>query len=159
MDGKPDDGDEPGGSATAVDSCSIERTLDLVGDRWTLLILRDIFRGVRRFSQLHGDLGVAKNLLADRLQRLVDADIVHKVAYNERPLRHEYRLTQRGAELSPALVALMSWGDRWCTDGEPPTVLVHDRCDTPLEQLLMCPTCREHVAPSHIRSRTTGQPA
>ena len=142
-------------SATDAERCSIERTLDIVGDRWTLLILRDIFRGVRRFSQLHADLGIAKNLLADRLQRLVEADIVHKVEYHERPPRYEYRLTPRGQELSPALVALMSWGDRWCTDGEPPTVLVHDRCDTALEQRLMCPSCDEHVAPTHIRSRQT----
>lgn len=141
---------------SAGESCSIERTLDIIGDRWTLLILRDIFRGVRRFSQLHDDLGIAKNLLADRLNRLVEADVVHKVEYNERPPRFEYRLTARGQELSPALVALMSWGDRWCTDGEPPTVLVHDKCDTPLEQLLLCPMCGEHVEPTHIRSRTSG---
>jgi len=140
-------------------NCSIEGTLDIIGDRWTLLILRDIFRGVRRFSQLHDDLGIAKNLLADRLSRLVDADVVRKVGYNERPPRYEYRLTPRGLELSPALVALMSWGDRWCTEGEPPTVLVHDRCETPLEQLLLCPTCSEHVEPTHIRSRTSGLPA
>ena len=127
--------------------------LDVVGDRWTLLILRDIFRGVRRFSQLHDDLGIAKNLLAERLGRLVDDDIVHKVAYCDRPPRYEYRLTQRGQELSPTLVALMSWGDRWCNDGEPPTVLVHDRCDTPLEQMVLCPACDETVDAIHIRSR------
>jgi len=102
--------------------CSIEATLDLVGDRWTLLVLRDIFRGVHRFSQIQDDLGIAKNLLADRLNRLVEHDVLHKVQYQERPPRYEYRLTAKGIDLSPALVALMGWGDRWASDGEPPTV-------------------------------------
>ncbi len=92
---------------------SITRTLDLVGDRWTLLILRGTFRGLHRFSELHDDLGIAKNLLSDRLTRLVDAGILAKVPYQERPVRHEYRLTEKGRELSPALIALMQWGDRW----------------------------------------------
>lgn len=133
--------------------CSIQATLDLVGDRWTLLILRDIFRGVHRFSQIAEDLGIAKNLLADRLTRLVDHGILHKVPYQERPLRHEYRLTPKGMDLSPALVALMGWGDRWASGGEPPTVLIHDSCGTALEQVLLCPECDETVQPSHIRSR------
>ena len=137
----------------AAASCSIEATLDLVGDRWTLLILRDIFRGVHRFSQLHDDLGVARNLLTDRLSRLVDHDMLHKVQYQDRPPRFEYRLTPKGMDLSPALVALMGWGDRWASDGQPPTLLVHDTCTTPLEQVLLCPTCDETVRPSHIRSR------
>ncbi|MGZ0218283.1 MAG: winged helix-turn-helix transcriptional regulator, partial [Acidimicrobiales bacterium] len=93
--------------------CSIQRTLDLIGDRWTLLILRDIFRGIRRFSQIQGDLGIAKNLLAYRLNSLVDAQIVTKAPYQDRPVRHEYILTAKGRSLSPALVALMRWGDEW----------------------------------------------
>ena len=133
--------------------CSIQATLEVVGDRWTLLILRNIFRGVHRFSQMADDLGIAKNLLADRLAKLVDHDIVHKVPYQQRPLRHEYRLTPKGMDLSPALVALMGWGDRWTSGGEPPTVLVHDHCGTALEQVLLCPSCDETVRPSHIRSR------
>ena len=110
--------------------CSIQRTLDIIGDRWTLLILRDLFRGVRRFSKIQADLGIAKNLLADRLSALVEAEIVEKVAYQERPLRHEYRLTAKGRALSPALVALMRWGDIWCSGGLAPTELIHDRCGT-----------------------------
>ena len=112
--------------AADLGTCSIEATLDLVGDRWTLLIMRDIFRGVHRFGQLRDDLGIARNLLTDRLTRLVDADILHKVPYQERPLRFEYRLTPKGMDLSPSLVALMGWGDRWAAHGQPPTLLVHD---------------------------------
>jgi DNA-binding HxlR family transcriptional regulator len=143
----------PPSDPTDLGSCSIEATLDIVGDRWTLLIMRDIFRGVYRFSQLQDDLGIARNLLTDRLTRLVERDILHKVQYQERPQRYEYRLTAKGMDLSPALVALMGWGDRWAADGQPPTLLVHDACSAPLEQVLLCPTCNETVQPSHIRSR------
>ncbi len=139
--------------AADAGECSIAATLDLVGDRWTLLILRDIFRGFRRFGELCDELGIARNLLADRLSRLVEADILHKVPYQQRPLRHEYRLTPKGADLSPALVALMGWGDRWASGGEPPTLLVHRDCGTALDQIVLCPTCDVNVTPSSIRSR------
>lgn len=133
--------------------CSIQRTLDIIGDRWTLLILRDLFRGVRRFSLIQADLGIAKNLLADRLVALVDAEIVDKVPYQQRPLRHEYRLTAKGRALSPALMALMRWGDEWCGDGRAPTELIHAACDTRLELQSWCTTCNEPVAPLQIASR------
>lgn len=133
--------------------CSIQRTLDLVGDRWTLLILRDIFRGVHRFSQIQSDLGIARNLLTDRLANLVEHGILQKVAYQDRPTRHEYRLTPKGVDLSPALIALMRWGDEWASGGQPPTVLVHSDCGTQLAQVLTCPACDEDVSPSQIRSR------
>ena len=127
------------------DDSSIAATLAAVGDRWTLLILRDLFRGVRRFEHLRSDLGIARNLLTDRLQRLVQLEIVHRVPYQDRPVRHEYRLTAKGADLSPALVALMRWGDRWYAVDGPPTLLVHDACGTPLDQAVSCPACHEPV--------------
>ena len=137
----------------STEGCSIAATLAAVGDRWTLLILRDLFRGVRRFERLHRDLGIARNLLTDRLQKLVDMGIVHRVPYQDRPVRNEYRLTGKGVDLSPALVALMGWGDRWYAADGPPTVLVHDACGTPLDQAVSCPRCHEAVDPTHIRSR------
>jgi DNA-binding HxlR family transcriptional regulator len=133
--------------------CSIAATLGLIGDRWTLLILRDAFRGVRRFSDFEQDLGIAKNLLSDRLRKLVDGGVLERVPYQDRPVRCEYILTAKGQELSPALISLMKWGDRWFADGEPPTVLVHDRCGTPLTQQVLCPACDEVVVHEHIRSR------
>ncbi|MGY9074999.1 MAG: winged helix-turn-helix transcriptional regulator [Acidimicrobiales bacterium] len=141
------------GETNTSASSSIQRTLDLVGDRWTFLILRDIFRGVRRFGEIQTDLGIARNLLADRLAKLVDAGILCKVAYQDRPLRHDYCLTAKGQALSPSLVALMRWGDEWCSDGEAPTLLVHAECGTPLEQVTRCPTCDDPISPSAIRSR------
>jgi DNA-binding HxlR family transcriptional regulator len=139
--------------SSATTACSIAATLAVIGDRWTLLILRDVFRGVRRFGLLRDDLGIAKNLLADRLTKLVDHGVLEKVAYHDRPLRHEYRLTPKGADLSTALIALMGWGDRWYASDGPPTVLVHHECGTPLEQSVRCPRCDAPVTPGGIRSR------
>jgi len=135
---------------------SIQRTLDLIGDRWTLLVLRAVFRGLHRFTELQRDLGIARNLLTERLGRLVDNGILERVPYQERPVRHEYRLTEMGRELSPALIAFMQWGDRWCADGPPTTVLVHDVCDTPVEHAVRCPQCERSVDAREIRSRTQG---
>lgn len=133
--------------------CSIAATLAIIGDRWTLLILRDIFRGVRRFSELQQDLGIAKNLLADRLSKLVDRGVLERVPYQDRPVRYEYKLTIKGADLSTSLIALMGWGDRWYASGGAPTVLVHEPCGTPIEQAVQCPLCDEPVNPGKIKSR------
>jgi DNA-binding HxlR family transcriptional regulator len=135
-------------------ACSIERTLEAIGDRWTLLILRDSFRGVRRFEDLQRDLGIARNILADRLQKLVDRGILTRTPYSSRPPRYEYRLTPKGVDLSPALVALMHWGDKWLAeDGQPPLVLTHKHCGAPLDQSFICWSCDETVTPAGIGSR------
>jgi DNA-binding HxlR family transcriptional regulator len=99
--------------------CSIARTLELVGDRWTLLIIRDVVLGLRRFDQLLESLGVASNVLADRLNRLVAEGILERVRYSERPERFEYPLTNKGRELGVALLALMQWGDRHVSEKPP----------------------------------------
>jgi DNA-binding HxlR family transcriptional regulator len=99
--------------------CSIARTLELVGDRWTLLVIRDVVLGNRRFDQLLTSLGVASNVLTDRLTRLVAEGILDRVRYSERPERFEYRLTEKGRELGVPLLALMQWGDRYVSDKPP----------------------------------------
>ena len=91
--------------------CSIARTLEIVGDRWTLLIVRDAFLGLRRFDQFSESLGIASNVLSDRLDRLVGEGILERAPYGEHPGRHEYRLTEKGLGLRVALIALMQWGD------------------------------------------------
>ena len=138
---------------TSTSGCSIQQTLDVIGDRWMLLIIRNLFRGARRFSELEEDLGIAKTLLTVRLNKLVSADIVERVPYQDRPVRHEYLFTQKGRDLSPSLVALMKWGERWGNDGSAPTVLVHSDCGTPLMQVTHCPTCDDALDPGQIRSR------
>src|SRR5436853_2887738 len=100
--------------------CSIAGTLELIGQRWTLLVLRDAFLGVRRFDDFQRDLGVARNVLAARLGRLVDEGVFERVAYQERPERFEYRLTEKGRDLWPVTMALLRWGDRhYATEGPP----------------------------------------
>src|SRR5882762_5309247 len=89
-------------------NCSIARTLEVVGERWTLLIIRDVFLGLRRFEQIQKSLGIARNVLTDRLNRLVDEGILERVRYSERPERYEYRLTQKGRDLHLALAGLSS---------------------------------------------------
>jgi DNA-binding HxlR family transcriptional regulator len=103
--------------------CSIARTLEVVGDRWTLLVIRDVVLGHHRFDELQATLGVASNILTDRLNRLVDEGILDRVLYSERPERFEYRLTSKGRELGIALLALMQWGDRHLSD-KPPRIAV-----------------------------------
>ena len=103
-------------------NCSIARALEVVGERWTLLIVRDVFLGLRRFEQFQKSLGIARNVLTDRLNRLVDEGILERVRYSERPERYEYRLTKKGRELNVALTALRQWGDTYLGE-KPPRVL------------------------------------
>jgi len=103
-------------------NCSIARALEVVGERWTLLIVRDVFLGKRRFDELQESLGIARNVLTDRLNRLVAEGILNRVPYSERPARYEYRLTPKGLELNVALTALRQWGDKYLSD-KPPRLL------------------------------------
>jgi len=102
--------------------CSVAKTLELVGERWTLLIVRDAFLGIRRFDDFQRSLGIARNILAERLGRLVDEGILERVRYSERPERFEYRLTPKGGDLRVALTALRQWGDRYLNE-QPPALL------------------------------------
>ena len=133
--------------------CSIQASLDILADRWTILILRDAFRGVRRFDDFRRDLDIARPVLTERLKRLVEKGVFERRLYCERPPRYEYRLTQMGAALSPALVALMRWGDEWLSDDGPPIVLVHEACGEPLDQAFVCWKCDETFTQSDIVSR------
>jgi DNA-binding HxlR family transcriptional regulator len=131
----------------------IEAVAAIVGDRWAMLVLRDIFRGVRRFDELCDDLGIGRPVLVTRLNRLLDAGVIEKVPYQAHPPRYDYRLTRKGLELSPALIALMRWGDRWFGDEQPTANLVHAPCGTPFEQAFWCPSCRTTFGPAAIRAR------
>jgi DNA-binding HxlR family transcriptional regulator len=123
-------------------TCSVARTLELVGERWTLLIIRDAFLGVRRFGDFADRLGVARNVLQDRLERLVEAGILVKVPYQERPLRHEYRLTDMGRDLWPSIVALLQFGDKHLApEAGPPMLLLHRGCGGRLDDRRLCGTC------------------
>ena len=123
------------------DACSIARTLALVGDRWTLLVLRDVVNGVGRFDELAGHLGIARNILSGRLARLEQAGLVERTPYQEPGARerHAYRLTGPGRELVPILMAFMAWGDRHLAGPEgPPAVVRHADCGAPVRVSLTC---------------------
>ena len=109
--------------------CSIARSLELVGERWTLLVVREIFHGRRKFSEMQRSLGVARNVLTARLQRLVDEGILERRPYSERPERYEYFLTEKGLDLWPVMISLMHWGDQHEPGpGGPPVLVVHKEC-------------------------------
>jgi DNA-binding HxlR family transcriptional regulator len=124
--------------------CSISRTLEVVGERWTLLILRDVFFGLRRFGDLQASLGVARNVLTERLNRLVDDGIVERVPYQEHPVRHEYHLTPKGYDLLPVLLSMMRWGDKYYA-GETglPRIVRHVDCGGEVAQQIACTKCEQ----------------
>ncbi len=126
-------------------TCSIARTMEILGERWTFLILRESFYGVRRFSDMQRNLGIARNILSTRLQTLVSAGILERRRYQIEPERYEYRLTQSGRDLYPAIVTLMRWGDRHLGDDGPPVVLRHNLCGHEADPLLVCAHCREEL--------------
>jgi DNA-binding HxlR family transcriptional regulator len=133
--------------------CSIARSLELIGERWTLLVIRDVFSGRRRFDQIQDSLGVARNVLTSRLSRLVDEGILYRRRYQERPERFEYRLTEKGLDLWPVLVTLLAWGDRHLPDeGGPPVVLVHRDCGGRINDRRICETCGAEVGVREARA-------
>ena len=136
------------------EATALERTLQLVGDRWSILIIRAALRGIRRFDDFADDLGIARPILTKRLQRLVDGGVMAKEPYHQRPPRFEYRLTPAGVALSPALVALIRWGEHHMAAGEAEIVLVHAPCGTELEQGFWCRHCATTFGPGAIRART-----
>ena len=136
--------------------CPVASTLEVVGERWTLLIVRDVFLGIRRFDDLQRDLGVARNVLQTRLERLVEQGVLVKRPYQERPPRHEYRLTEKGADLWPVLVALLQWGDRYGLEGERPMILQHRGCGGELNDRRRCVACGADVTVTEAQVVRTG---
>jgi DNA-binding HxlR family transcriptional regulator len=130
--------------------CSIARALETVGDRWTMLVIREAFMGTRRFDDFQRSLGCARNVLTDRLNRLVDVGILRKVPYQERPPRHEYRLTRQGVELWPAMMTLKAWGDRHLAPDGPPVLVLHTACGGELDDRLHCAKCGEELGPADV---------
>ena len=144
------------GRMTPVDfaqmECSIARALEAIGDRWTLLILRDAFYGVRRFEDFQEDLGIARNVLTDRLQKLVARGVLEREQYESKPPRFEYRLTQKGKDLLPVILTMMTWGDRWANEGEePPVTLTHTACGHVTQPVVSCSHCGEPLHRRELR--------
>lgn len=130
--------------------CPIARALAVVGDRWTTLILRELFLGTKRFDEFQVQTGMSSHLLSTRLKRLEDDDIVARRQYSNRPARFEYRLTDKGLDLYPLLLSLKSWGEKWGgfrKGAKPALVIVHKACGCEIGLKLRCPSCNEPFGP------------
>lgn len=132
--------------------CSVARTLDIIGEWWTLLVLRDVFYGVRRFEALRSHLGISRKVLTSRLQRLTDEEILKKVPYQQQPIRFEYQLTKKGQDLLPVLLTIMNWGDRWLSEADKvPVIFVHKDCGKETTPKLVCSHCDGELTPHNMR--------
>ena len=134
--------------------CSVARALSVVGERWTLLILRDAFMGTRRFDKFQHNLGITRHRLSERLGKLVEQGVLTKVRYHERPVRYEYRLTRKGLALYPVLMTLAHWGDEWMDKGEgAPIEYVHQKCGQQTHPVLTCSECGDPLKPEEVVPR------
>ena len=143
--------------ALRLPSCSIGRAMDILGERWTLLILRECFYGVRRFSVMQRNLGIARNILSARLQLLVRTGILERRRYQDEPARFEYRLTDKGLGLYPAVVAIMRWGDEHLRDDGAPVALRHS-CGHVADPVMVCAHCREPLDPHDVTPEPVDAP-
>jgi DNA-binding HxlR family transcriptional regulator len=133
-------------------NCSIARSLEVIGEWWTLLIVRDAFFGVTRFEEFQERLGIARNILTKRLDTLVEAEVMERRAYDESRNRYDYVLTPKGRDLWPVLVTLRQWGDKWAIEGKPPVRLLHTTCGAKTNAHLVCDHCGERLERRDVRS-------
>jgi DNA-binding HxlR family transcriptional regulator len=138
-------------SFTAMD-CSVAQCLEVVGEWWSMLIIRDTFLGVTRFDDFQRRLGISRNILNDRLNTLVDAGVLTRVPYSERPPRHDYRLTDKGRDLWPVITAMRQWGDRYAAPDGPPMRVTHRACGAVTEAVLVCASCGEALGPRDVEA-------
>jgi DNA-binding HxlR family transcriptional regulator len=128
-----------------AERCAVLRTLNVLGDMWSLGILRCVFYGQRRYTRIQRELGIATNVLADRLDALVDNGILERVPYQDRPTRHEYALTPKGVEFAPAIIALREWGRRNFEWDETLPSLRHENCGGAIDAIASCRDCGDEV--------------
>jgi DNA-binding HxlR family transcriptional regulator len=136
----------------AEKQCAIARTWVVIGERWTMLVLRELFRGSHRFEDIQGKLELGRNVLADRLQQLEADGVIERRPYQERPVRHDYHLTQKGEDLYPLLLAMLRWGNRYTVD-EPPLTLRHKSCRHIVDPLVVCDSCGEELHRKDLRAQ------
>ncbi len=131
--------------------CSVARSLEVVGERWTLLVLRDVFLGLHRFDELIDNLGVTRTVLTSRLRKLVDEGVLERRRYQEHPERFEYRVTGKGQALFPVIAHLMRWGDTYYPEpAGPPRLLLHHGCGGELRSALVCDQCATVAGPGDV---------
>jgi DNA-binding HxlR family transcriptional regulator len=133
-------------------TCSVAQCLEVVGEWWTMLIVRDLFLGVRRFDALQTRLGISRNILTERLDHLIAHGVVERRPYQERPTRYDYVLTEKGRSLWPVLNAMRQWGDEWSAPNGPPVELVHRACGHRTHAVTTCATCGEPMGTSDVQA-------
>ena len=133
--------------------CSVAQSSAVLGDRWSLLILSDLFLGVRRFDDFHKRLGMSRTTLTNRLKHLEGHDVVKRFAYQDQPVRHEYRLTAKGRDLFPVISALVTWGDKYYAQGHPPILRKHVPCGHDIQPVLSCPECHKDIDVRSMEAR------
>ncbi|WP_052868059.1 winged helix-turn-helix transcriptional regulator [Streptomyces niger] len=134
--------------------CSIARTMDLLGDWWTPLVLREAFYGIQRFDAFQEALGIARNTLTDRLRRLVTEGLLEKRPYQTEPVRYDYVLTEKGRDFFTVLLAMNRWGDRWLAGEQgPPVVFRHDACGHESRPEVVCADCGEPMTAANTHAR------
>lgn len=134
--------------------CSLARSVAVIGDRWTLMILRDCFLGVRRFEAFQARLGISRTIITERLKLLVDEGVLTRVAYQDRPVRHEYRLTEKGLDLYPVVMAIVTWGDRhYAGQAGAPLLHRHKACGCDFHPVMNCSECHAPVAAREVETR------
>jgi len=135
--------------------CPVAKSLSVLGDRWTMLVLREAFWRARRFEDFQARTGAPRPVLAERLKMLVDQGVFERRQYSERPARYEYRLTEKGIDLYPVVISLLEWGERWMTDpAEPPIIELHHRgCGHTTHPQLACSECGEFLTARDIEAR------
>jgi DNA-binding HxlR family transcriptional regulator len=132
--------------------CSIAQCLEVVGEWWSFLIIRDCFMGVSRFDEFQQRLGISRNILNQRLNHLVEKGVLKKVPYSERPLRFDYKLTEMGIDLWPVLTTMRQWGDRYAAPHGTPIELEHKGCGHRTEAVMTCSVCNEVMGPRDVRA-------
>jgi DNA-binding HxlR family transcriptional regulator len=130
--------------------CSVAQCLEVVGEWWTMLIIRDAFLGITRFEDFQRRLGISRNILQQRLTGLVDSGVLTRVPYSEHPPRVDYRLTDKGRDLWPVLTAMRQWGDTHAAPAGPPVAVTHKTCGSSEPLVLVCPDCGEPVGPRDV---------
>jgi DNA-binding HxlR family transcriptional regulator len=144
----------------AGENCSVARSVAVIGDRWTLMILRDCFLGVRRFEDFERRLGISRSIIADRLKLLVDEGVLSRQPYQDRPPRHEYRLTDKGLALHPVIMAIVHWGDvHYAGAAGPPLIHRHKACGCDFVPVTTCSECGEAVTARAVEVRPGPGPA
>jgi DNA-binding HxlR family transcriptional regulator len=129
---------------TGEQACSLARSMSIFGDRWTLLVIRQIFMRIRKFSDIQSSLGISRHRLSDRLNRLVSEEVLFKEAYDKTGTRFEYKLTEKGLALYPVIIAIIQWGDQWQADEDgAPVVYQHKTCGHVIQPKLCCTECNE----------------